>query len=281
MRHVLLIGNLDGHSIPLLRYASKLCRDLKLRLHILKIEPNNDPLFLSSPYYVNKFGILANQAVSSKKKELEAFVLQNTKGLIDSSWIAFKLMRGNIEPTLNSFINEERIDLIIARQAIFKKYGIEENEIFKKIFLNIAEIPTLLIPENHSYEPIKKLAYFLTFKQDDYANIQWLSNNLPKSTHIDIIHFSINQDTVDQQKWIKYLMAEIGITNTFYLRKEEVLEDFIRKQVDTVDPDYNCLGLTTHRRNFWQRIIDPSTVLSLLTKIETPTLIFKYTSDEK
>ena len=73
MKHVLLIGNLDGHSVPLLRYASKLCRDLELRLHILKIEPNNDPLFLSSSYYVNKFGILANQAVSSKKKGTEVF----------------------------------------------------------------------------------------------------------------------------------------------------------------------------------------------------------------
>ncbi len=41
-------------------------------------------------------------------------------------------MRCNIAPPLKSFIMGKGIDLISARQAIFNKYGIEENETFKK-----------------------------------------------------------------------------------------------------------------------------------------------------
>lgn len=280
MKHILLIGNLDGHSVPILRYTGKLCKDLDLRLHVLKIEPNNDPVFLSSPHYVNKLGLLANRVTSVKKKELETFVLKNTEDLIDSTWISLRLMRGNIEHCLNSFINEEKIDMIIARYELFKKYGFEENEIFRKLFLNVSELPTLLIPENFSYEPFQKAAYFSTFKQDDYNNIQWLLTNFPKSK-IDVIHFSKEENTIEHQKWIKYLMSEINNANLSYHRKDATIEEFIQKEADTITPDYNCLGLTTHKRNFWVRLIDPSTVLNLLSKIETPTLVFKYTIAKK
>ena len=83
MKHVLLVGNLDGHSAPLLRYASKFCKELKLKLHILQIESNSDPIFMSSPYYYNKFGFMMNYNSSKKKEELEKFVLKRLRGMVD------------------------------------------------------------------------------------------------------------------------------------------------------------------------------------------------------
>ena len=38
---------------------------------------------------------------------------------------------------------------------------------------------------------------------------------------------------------------------------------------------YYGIALTTHKRNFWQRITDPSTTLSIVPKIEIPRVIFK------
>ena len=38
---------------------------------------------------------------------------------------------------------------------------------------------------------------------------------------------------------------------------------------------YYVIALTTHKRNFWQRITDPSTTLSIVPKIEIPRVIFK------
>ena len=103
MKHVLLVGNLDGQSAPLLRYASKFCKELKLKLHILQIEPNSNPILLSSPYYYNKFGLMMHYNSSEKKEELENFVLKNTKNLIDSTWISCKIIRGNVEHSLTQF----------------------------------------------------------------------------------------------------------------------------------------------------------------------------------
>jgi len=274
MKHVLLVGNLDGHSAPLLRYASKFCKELKLKLHILQIEPNSDPILLSSPYYYNKFGLMMNYNSSEKKEELENFVLKNTKNLIDSTWISCKIIRGNVEQSLTQFMNEEKIDLIIARFVLFKNYDLDKSEIFKKIFLNVSTLPILLIPENHSFKSFRKLAYFITFTQNDYSNIDWLMNNFPKSK-IEVIHTSNNDDTIEQQRWVKYLRTELNDKFT-YIRKNEKISDFIKKESDSLNPEYDCLGFTTHKRSFWQNIIDPSTTLNLISKLESPSIIFKY-----
>ncbi len=105
MKHILLIGNIDGNSVPFLRYASKFCKDQELILHVLQIEPNNAPVFISSPYYFNKAGFMVNSVGSQKKKELESFILENTKDLIESTWVSHELIRGNVEDSLNKFIN--------------------------------------------------------------------------------------------------------------------------------------------------------------------------------
>lgn len=274
MKHVLLIGNIDGHSAPLVRYASKFCKDLKLKLHILRIEPNNDPVFLSSPYYYNKLGFMMTYDTTQKKEELESFILKNTKGLIDSTWVSSKIIRGNVEASLTQFINEEKIDLIIARYALFKNYDIEKSEIFKKIFLNVSTLPIVLVPENYSFKSFQKLAYFITFTQNDYATIDWLSHNFPKSI-IEVIHASTNDDTIEQQRWINYLKAELNDKFT-YIKRNEKLSDIIKKESASLSPEYDCLGFTTHKRSFWQHIIDPSTTLNLISKLESPSIIFKY-----
>ena len=279
MKHVLLVGNLDGHSAPLLRYASKFCKELKLKLHILQIEPDSDPVFLSSPYYYNKFGLMMNYNKSEKKEELENFVLKNTKGLIDSTWISCEIIRGNVEHSLTQFINEQKIDFVIVRNTLFKKFDLEKNEIFKRLFLNVSELPILIIPNNYSFESFEKISYFITYKQDDYSKIEWLSKNFPKSK-IDIIHLSKEDDSISQQKWIKYLKSELG--NSFrYIHKKDRLIDFVQKESDTIAPVYNCMVFTTQKRNFWQNIIDPSTTLNLISKLEIPAIIFKYEMTEK
>ena len=45
-----------------------------------------------------------------KTEELQDFVLKSTQGLIDSTWISSKIIRGNIEKSLIEFINEENIN---------------------------------------------------------------------------------------------------------------------------------------------------------------------------
>ncbi|GAA3597592.1 hypothetical protein Q4Q39_20300 [Flavivirga amylovorans] len=274
MKHIMLIGNIDGKSVDLLRYAGKFCKDLNLKLHILQITPSNESIFISSPYYYNKSGFIFNQDDSVKKKELEAFVNEHTKNLIDSEWVSCKLVKGNIEHALETFINTEKIDLLLTSQALFKN-NVGDNDAFKQVLLNVSESPTLIIPENQSYCRFENMAYFSIFMKKDYENLNWLTKSFPV-TPINLIHFSKEPDSISNEKWIKFLKSEIEHNLISYHRKDEKLLDFIKRESNILTPEYGCIALTTRKRTFWQRIFDPSTTLNLITKIESPILIFKY-----
>ena len=275
MKHVLLIGNIDGHSVPLLRYASNLCKDLNLKLHILQIEPEREPIFLSSPYYFNKFGYMTNQGGSEKKKELELFVTSNIKKTIDIDWVSFKIMHGDVKTSVEKFINDEKIDLLIARKAVFNKLNMKQHEVFSKLFLNVSKIPMLILPENQSYEPLNKVVYLTDFSDDDVSNIEWISNNFSEAV-IKLVHFSLKDENEKQQKWIKYVKDEIVNTPVSYKRIDISFENFIQQETTTTRLKYDYIALKTHKRSFWQRILDPSTTLRLVAKVQVPTLIFKY-----
>ena len=280
MKHILLIGNIDGNSVSFLRYASKFCKDHELKLHVLQIEPNNDPVFLTSPYYFNKAGFMINSGSSNKKKELESFVLENTKDLIDSTWVSHELIRGNTEDAINKFINEKKIDLIITRHRLFEKKNLAINEDFRKIFLNVSNLPMLIIPDNQIYKSLHKIAHFTTFSEDDAEHIQWLIDHFKESV-IDLIHFPTTQNTIKEQKWINYLKSELkNHRKVSYKQKEIKIENFIKTEINIAKPEYDCLVLTTHKRNFWDRIIDPSTTINLIPSLEVPALVFKYSKEK-
>jgi hypothetical protein len=275
MKHILLIGNIDGHSIPLLHYAGKFCKDLNLKLHILQIEPNRDPVFLSSPYYFNKLGFMSSQGTLEKKKQLESFVTSNIKSTIDTDWVSFNVMRGDVQTSIEKFINEEKIDLLIVRKAVFNNFNVEEHEVFSKLFMNVSKLPMLIIPDNQLYEPLKSLVYFTTFSDDDLSNIDWISNNF-KEASIRLIHFSYKDNSGREKKWINYIKSEIDKASISYKRLDDTIENFINTETNAAKLKYDCLALTTHKRSFWQRFINPSTTLNLFAGIEVPALIFKY-----
>lgn len=275
MKHILLLGNIDGHSVPILRYAGKLCKEFNLKLHILQIEKDSDPILLSSPYYYNNVGLSIDLKVANKKKELEAFVQSNTKDLIETDWLSHKLMHGNIQNCLDKFINEEKIDLLLVRKSIFEQTGIHQNNIFSKLFMNVSDIPIMIIPKNQVFKKLQRMVYFTNFSEDDFNNIQWLTNNFP-NLQIDLIHFSKEEESLQIKKWINYLNSEIDNINITYKRLEDNIKNFIMTEVNKIDTPYDFLSMITHKRNFWKRFTDPSTTLSLISNLEVPALIFKY-----
>jgi nucleotide-binding universal stress UspA family protein len=274
MKNLLLIGNIDGHSKPLLKYASRMCKDLGLRLHILQIEPLSNPLILSSPYYFNKFGLMFNQTTSNKKKELESFVKDSTNEILDSEWISFNIMEGDVAHCIDKFINDKKIDLMVISQLVLSNIKIEQNQIFSKIFTNISELPMLVIPENEIYKGLEHLAFLTTFTQDNFNNIEWMTKNF-KSIKIELIHSSQEKNSLHNKKWLAYLKSEILNSQITYKHIEDSIESFIDRKINNLASPYNAIALTTHKRNFWKRITDPSTTLNIVSKVEIPIFIFK------
>lgn len=277
MKHILLIANIDGHSPQLLRYAAKLCRDLSLRLHILQIEPKSQPILISSPYYMNKSGFFFTPKGNDKKKELEQYVFEHTSDLIDADWVSNQLIQGNIQDSLKTFINKEKIDFVIASQSVFRHSSVGENKLFTQVLLNIADIPTLVVPGDHSYTGFNTIAYLTTLKGDDYDNLQWVRKNFT-SSKLTILHFALKDISVQEEKKINYLKSELGDGVHFENRTIDI-EDFISSEMKTASNEFDCLMVKTRKRNFWQRLIDPSTALHLILRIDIPTLVFKFTEE--
>ena len=273
MKHLLLIANLDGTSVPLLRYASRMCKQLNLRLHILKLDKTNDPVILSSPYYYNKYGLLSGVNNKTQIKEQEVFVAEHTKDIIETSWVSNDIRSGNIDECLKKFINEQRIDMVITRLKVFKNAGAQENELIKKILLNVADIPTLLIPENISFKELKKFKYFTTFSQYDLNNIEWLMSNFEGSS-IDLIHSSNKELSIENKRWINYIQDEISKKITFS-KIETPIKQFL-KEFSGNNTSSEVLCFSTRKRSFWEKLIDPSTTLHLLGHLDTQCLILKY-----
>ncbi|WP_420321377.1 hypothetical protein [Flagellimonas sp.] len=278
MKHILLIANIDGHSPQLLRYAAKLCKSLDLRLHILQIEPKSQPILVSSPYYMNKSGFFFNTSIDTKRKELEQYVQHHTSDLIDSTWVSNQIVQGNIQDSLQTFINKEKIDFVIASQFVFRNNLLGENSQFTQILLNIADIPTLVVPRDNSYVGFNTIGYLTTLRGNDYDNLMWVKNNFSNSS-ITVLHFSVDGGSVQDDRKIKYLRSELGESSFQYENRAIDIEDFIASEIKTANNEFDCLMIKTKKRNFWQRLIDPSTALHLILRIDIPTLVFKYVEE--
>lgn len=279
MKHVLLIANIDGNSPQLLRYAAKLCKDLKMKLHILQIEPIHETVLISSPYYMGKTGVAFDTDFQHKKTRLSNFVLEHTKDLIDSTWISNQLVQGNVQMCLNTFINKEKIDFVIASQTVFRNTEIGQNNVFTQLLLNISDVPTLVVPNDHAYRPFGAIGYLTTLIGNDFDHMVWVKDNFPKSK-LMVLHFSIHETSPKEAKKVRYLKSELGEHSFTYENRAINIEDFIASEVKTVDNEFDCLMVKTKKRNFWQRLIDPSTALNLILRIDCPTLVFKFKEED-
>ena len=273
MKHVLLIANLDGKSVPMLRYASRMCKALDLRLHVLQIDPENIPVLISSPYYINKFGLLGTTSDYSKKNDLKTFVKNNTNDLIDSSWISLDIFHGNIDDSLGKFMNEKKIDLVITRRKALFENQLGENELYKKLLLNISKVPVLLLSENQTYKKWEKLTYMTTCSQYDFENIKWLQSNLPESS-IRSVHCAPKGPNKESHRWVSFLQHEIGNEIEFEESKTSVSE-FV-SNFDGASTDNDLLCFTTKRRTFWDRLMNPSLTMDLVKQTQNQVLIFKH-----
>lgn len=273
MKHVLLIANLDGKSIPLLRYASRMCKALDLRLHVLQIDPENSPILISSPYYVNKFGLLGSNSDYEKKHDIKTFVENNTNDLIDSSWISLDILHGNIDDALGKFMNVKKIDLVITRRKALFENQLGENELYRKLLLNISMVPVLVLSENQTYKKWDTLTYLTTYSQHDFDNIKWLKTNLSESS-IKTVHCSSGESSKDSFRWVSYLKNEISSEINFEEQHTNISNFVSTFDLSSTDGDLLCF--TTKKRSFWDRLIHPSLTMDLIKQTQNQVLIFKH-----
>jgi len=273
MNHVLLISNLiKEDASDHVTYAAKFCKHYKSKLHVLHIDKNLDPVLVSSPYYYDNFKLTykseLKQKVSQKFREL-------TKNIIDSEWVDINIHHGNEEHVLKSFIHENFMDLIIIDGLLVQ----DDDDISKirTLLFNAINTPLLVIPEYQAFTPLKKFNFLTKHSKQDIEDLASLHSKFPRS-EIILTHLSedkIEEDvTMKNDKWLAYTRSNVK-KNINYQSFNHSLQDYIKKEKKAANSDYDAFVFTTHKRNFWKRLIDPSTTISFLKNLQIPALVFK------
>jgi len=277
MKHVLLLANIDIHSEDLMVYAAAFCQKYLCKLHILKIVQRQEPILFTSAYYLDQRAIAEyNQEKETDNKATLETIAKQTKGLINTDWVSVSFKAGNTEAVIRKFISDNFIDLVIVSKKLLSKSNPFDDQI-KKVLTNVVDLPLLFVPGYQTFKPIKKVNVFTTHKQEDIDHIVWLKGSFVdvKITATHIVQKQLFKPKMPKEKWLDYLQTKMKKKIDYEVIEGNVF-DHLKEESIKETPRYDSFAFTTHKRNIWQRLWDPSTALNMAAQSEFPTFVFKY-----
>ena len=144
-----------------------------------------------------------------------------------------------------------------------------------------AHNPVLLIPSNvifNTKKKVFKIAYATNFDESDFQSISTLIGLLANfSISLDCVHFGKSQDMVLEKARMEgmktyFTKMHPSIPLNCHLVNQENLLDGLNEFLPAYHID--LLALTTHKRGFIQKLIDPSLTLKLFYHSPIPMLVF-------
>ena len=273
MKHLLLIANISIDNKRLLEYAADFCKHYECKLHVLHINIHTDPVLVSSAYYYSKNNIDydKHQTEQSAKK-----IATNISSILDQEFVSISIKKGNFEKILKTFINDNFIDLIIIGN---KDIDAETDFLdHKNILLNVVDVPLLVVPDLQVFSPYNTFNFLTNHTEKDIDDIIHLSKIFPNSK-IRVSHNDA-KDTefgIRERNWEQYLSTKIPNRIEFNSFKESV-EKHVRTENYSLIKMFDAFVFTAKKRNFWLRLIDPSTTLGYLAGLEIPCIIYKISS---
>lgn len=270
MKHLLLIANISIENKRLLEYAADFCKHYQCKLHVLHINNYTEPLLVSSPYYYNQNNIdfLKHQEEQSNKN-----IATKVGDIIDQELVQISIKKGNSEKILDSFINENFIDLIIIGNK-----DIDADTDFldhKNILLNVVDVPLLVVPDLQVFSPYQTFNFLTTHTENDLEHIMHLSKVFNESK-IKVSHMDANDTElgIREKNWEHYISMKVPNRINFEPIKENV-SDYVRRENYSMIKLFDAFVFTAKKRKFWSRIFDPSTTLGYLAGLEIPCIIYK------
>jgi len=272
MKNLLLISNISADNEQLIEYAAKFCRHYECKLHIFHMAENSSPVLVSSPRYYEEFDIEyeANSSLKISKK-----IVDITSKILDREFIQVKVEVGNKNKILTNFINENFIDMVVIGSVDFN--GKSDFKEHKNFLMNVINTPLLVVPENQLFEPLLQFNFLTKHTTADLNHIIKLIEIFPQ-TEIKLTHLiSSTEEAIDKmksEKWVKYVKEKAGETISYQSLKNDIKE-YIKDENYSIVNHFHAFVFTSHKRNFWSRLLDPSTTLGFLTSLEIPAVVFK------
>jgi nucleotide-binding universal stress UspA family protein len=202
------------------------------------------------------------------------------KGL-DNLNIKTKLLRGVAEDEIVHFSEDYQPTVIVMGT---RGKGRKSSDLIGSVTAEVMEgarVPVLAIPEDFDYqgiEQMKKLLYVTNFEESDFVALDKLER-LVKPLNVSITFAHICEKPSEKWEQIKMEGLKKYVEDKFpdtqidfdFIQNEDFwvgMESYVR------DKGIDIISLTTHRRNLFSRMFNPSVGKKMLFHSTTPLLVF-------
>jgi len=268
MKHLLLISNISIENKLLLEYAMAFCEHYQCKLHVLHVDNYEKPVLVSSAHYYNETDIDYTDFIEDGFGQ---DVMQKISNVADKEWVKITIGKGNQEEILASFINDNFIDFIIIGNT---ELNAKTNFInHKNLLLNVVDTPLLVVPELQVFKPFDVFKFLTSQSESDIEDIVHLSSVFSDS-QIRVVHKTKKEEDVKGMNWKNYITTKVPDRVSFEDIQESISE-YVKKENHAINKACDAFVFTAKKRNFWSRLLDPSTTLSYLAGLEMPSVIYK------
>ncbi|MDR1699049.1 MAG: universal stress protein [Prevotellaceae bacterium] len=216
--------------------------------------------------------------VDTYEKDLHAKI---TEGKLPVIKFKMEMREGVPEEEIIRFAQqEEPVLIVMGTRGKHQK----ESDLIGSVTAEVIErsrVPVLAIPEGTSltdWDKLKNIAYATNFDQKDLLAFEKLTQLLePFAYKVHLVHISANAENSWNEiklEGIKaYFKKHYPKIKTEYaiIQSDDIatsLDEYIHKN------DINILSLTTHKRNIFTRLFNPSIARKMIFHTDTPMFVF-------
>lgn len=146
--------------------------------------------------------------------------------------------------------------------------------------INLAEWPVIAVPQGASISDIKKITYATDYRNSDIGTLKRLMPlAAPHHAQVDILHIAPEKQNPKQEvelmhSFMDRINAEINYSNLSFQLKNGEVNEVLKNYLEQGGCD--MLVLSTHQRNWWNRLFDKSITAEMVHNNTTPVLVFHY-----
>lgn len=267
-----------------LDWASRLDAEVTV-LHVFYNPVINTLPFTEAYVYDTSMDEMLIDLEEKAKEDMDGFMkvmkkIKNDKS-IENVQVKSKLLRGVAEDEIIHFSDEYTPTVIVmGTRGKDRKASDLIGSVTAEV-MEGARVPVLAVPEDFKYQGIdkmKKVLYATYFEESDFLALDKLEKLVkPLDVSITFAHVceksSEKWDNLKMEGLKKYVGEKFPKTQIdFDLIKNEDFWVGMESYVRSKDIDIICL--TTHRRNIFSRIFNPSVGKRMLFHSTTPLLVF-------
>ena len=288
VRKILVPIDFSSNSEKACQYALELAKKFKAEITLFHVF--YDPAIISEPFgttYTSqvKMDKYTKEIESNAKTKMEDFSRKLKQQLYNENIYNIRILHlikgGIVDDTIIDYSNTYKPGVIILGT---RGQGEQTNDIIGSVASKVLEkvkVPVLAIPGDSVYKDIgdiKSILYATNFDESDFQGIRKLMSLVrPFDLMIHCVHIASGSkdvwNKVKMNKLKKHFQQEYSEYNIIcgIIESENILKSL---QEYVKENKIGIISLTTHKRNLFQKLFQPSITKKMLFHTNIPLLVF-------